>query len=85
MDEITLYREGWQPITIRRNGEGYEMQMYVDHYGGKRWQKIPFSNEVVEAQVERGLTQRAPDSLKAAVLSLPDTVKVENALPAVSG
>jgi hypothetical protein len=31
------------------------------------------------------LTQLAPDSLKAAVLSLPESVKFENALPAVSG
>ena len=31
------------------------------------------------------LTKLAPDSLKAAVLSLPESVKVENALPAVSG
>lgn len=30
-------------------------------------------------------TMLAPDSLKAAVLSLPKSVKVENALPAVSG
>jgi len=33
----------------------------------------------------RGLTQLAPDSSKAAVLSLPEIVKVENVLPAVSG
>jgi hypothetical protein len=31
------------------------------------------------------LTKRAPDSLKAGVLSLPESVKVENVLPAVSG
>lgn len=31
------------------------------------------------------LTPLAPDSSKAAVLSLPESVKVENALPAVSG
>jgi hypothetical protein len=30
-------------------------------------------------------TMLAPDSSKAAVLSLPESVKVENALPAVSG
>jgi len=30
-------------------------------------------------------TQLAPDSLKAGASCLPDTVKVENALPAVSG
>lgn len=31
------------------------------------------------------LTQRPPDFLKAAVLSLPESVKVESVLPAVSG
>ena len=31
------------------------------------------------------LTPLAPDSSKAGVLSLPESVKVENALPAVSG
>ena len=31
------------------------------------------------------LTQLAPDSLKAVVSSQPESVKVENALPAVSG
>jgi hypothetical protein len=31
------------------------------------------------------LTKRAPDSLKAGVLSLPESVKVENVLPAESG
>jgi hypothetical protein len=31
------------------------------------------------------LTLYAPDSLKAGVLSLPESVKVENVLPAVSG
>ena len=31
------------------------------------------------------LTPLAPDSSKAGVLSLPESVKVENALPAISG
>jgi hypothetical protein len=53
MNEVTLHREGWQPITIRKNGEGYEMLMYVDHYGGKRWKKIPFLNEVIESQMSQ--------------------------------
>lgn len=33
----------------------------------------------------RNLTPRVPDSLKAGVMSLPESVLVENALPAVSG
>jgi DnaJ-class molecular chaperone len=37
-----------------------------------------------EGFVERP-TPLAPDSLKAGVSSLPESVKVENALPAVSG
>ena len=44
--------------------------------------------EVVKVSVEGYdclLTQLAPDSSKAAVLSLPEFVKDENALPAVSG
>ena len=53
MNEVTLHREGWKSITIRKNGEGYEMLMYVDHYGGNRWQKIPFSNEVIESQMSQ--------------------------------
>ena len=53
MNEVILHREGWQPIIIRKNGKDYEMLMYVDHYGGKRWQKIPFSNEVIESQMSQ--------------------------------
>ena len=45
---------------------------------------VALANERL-AQLERGLTPLAPDSSKAAVLSLPESVKVENALPAVSG
>ncbi len=41
--------------------------------------------KVITAELERRRTQLAPDSSKAAVLSLPESVKVENALPAVSG
>ena len=37
------------------------------------------------SEIGAHLTRREPDFLKAAVLSLPDTVLVENALPAVSG
>ena len=36
-------------------------------------------------ELQRLLTPLAPDSLKAGDLSLPESVKVENALPAVSG
>lgn len=36
-------------------------------------------------RAETCLTKLAPDSLKAAALSLPESVKVENALPAISG
>ncbi len=43
--------------------------------GGRGFCRFPASN----------LTPLAPDSSKAAVLSLPESVKVENALPAVSG
>ena len=38
-----------------------------------------------KASTSTRLTQLAPDSLKAAVLSLPESVLVENALPAESG
>jgi len=41
--------------------------------------------EEARIELERGLTPLAPDSSKAGVLSLPESVKVENALPAESG
>jgi len=48
------------------------------------WEK-GYEGSVAIHRIERGLTQLAPDSSKAAVFSLPESVKVENALPAVSG
>jgi hypothetical protein len=48
------------------------------------WEK-GYEGDVTIRRIERGLTPLAPDSLKAVVLSLPESVKVENALPAVSG
>jgi len=29
------------------------MLMHVDNYGGKRWQKIPFENSVIEEQLPK--------------------------------
>ena len=48
------------------------------------WEK-GYEGDVTIHRIERGLTPLAPDSSKAGVLSLPESVLVENVLPAVSG
>ena len=65
-----------------------------DYPNGNSW-KYGFSsveeainflkNDKEHLQTLGGLTPLAPDSLKAGDLSLPESVKVENALPAESG
>jgi len=60
-DRIVLHKEGYNPLTIRKREpkyygdtdfDGYEMLMHTDHYGGERWEKLPQSDEVIEAQIE---------------------------------
>jgi hypothetical protein len=48
------------------------------------WEK-GYEGDVTIRRIERGLTPLAPDSLKSGDSSLPESVKVENALPAESG
>ena len=59
MQRITLYREGFTPIVIRKiilvdESYFYESLAYSHpHYLHERWAKIALSNEQVEAQIEK--------------------------------
>lgn len=52
-ERIVLGKAGYNNIIIRRNGNGYELLEYTDHYGGERWTKLPQSNDVIEKQIEQ--------------------------------
>jgi hypothetical protein len=56
-------------------GQAEDVQMY----------QLDSCARCIVTRLERHLTMLAPDSLKAGVFSLPESVKVENALPAESG
>ena len=59
MQRITLYREGFTPIVIRKvtlvdESYFYEMLAYSHpHYLHERWEKVALSNEQVESQIEK--------------------------------
>lgn len=59
MQRITLYREGFTPIVIRKvtlvdESYFYETLAYSHpHYLHERWEKIALSNEQVESQIEK--------------------------------
>ena len=59
MQRITLYREGFTPIIIRKvtlvdESYFYEMLAYSNpHCLHERWEKIALSNEQVESQIEK--------------------------------
>lgn len=51
-EKVTLRREGFQPMTIRRNGDEYEYLSYTDRYGHETWSPITgFTNEQIESQI----------------------------------
>ena len=64
MQKITLYREDFAPIVIRKvtlvdESYFYEMLAYSHpHYLHERWEKIALSNEQVELQIEKYAQQR---------------------------
>jgi hypothetical protein len=51
-DEITLRKEGFTDLTIRKVYGGYEMLTYTRRDGTKVWTKITFTDEQVEKQIE---------------------------------
>ena len=67
--------------TKRSNAKIARWQAAAERDGFETWSQAL----TAWSKGEACLTQRAPDSSKAGVLSLPESVKVENALPAVSG
>jgi hypothetical protein len=66
---------------INNGGDGYKAGC------GAIWVDVSYLWDDVDCPkcLKLRPTQLAPDSSKAGVLSLPESVKVENALPAVSG
>ena len=71
----TVLSFGWNSCGM---GKGFEIvELLLVAHGGAH-------NDTI-CMAETHLTQRAPDSLKAGVLSLPESVKVESVLPAMSG
>jgi len=71
----TLYKKAMKRVNVMLDEE--TIKFYTEQGKGNLSEGI--------RKHWRGLTQLAPDSSKAAVLSLPEIVKVENVLPAVSG
>ena len=71
----TLYKKAMKRVNVMLDED--TVKFYTLQGGGNLSKGI--------REHRRGLTQLAPDSSKAAVLSLPEIVKVENVLPAVSG
>lgn len=56
-EHIKLYKEGFNPLTIRRwteyNGEyHYDMLCHTFRNGDTRWERINLSNEEIESQIE---------------------------------
>ncbi len=76
----TLYKKAMKRHNVHLSEEHVKIAISL---GGEISAGIRLALEAVAK--ERGLTPLAPDSLKAGVLSLPESVKVENVLPAVSG
>lgn len=50
-EKVTLSREGFKDLIVRKDEDGYSILEYVDHYGGERWGKVPFSDEQVQSQI----------------------------------
>lgn len=69
MQKITLYREDFAPIVIRKvtlvdESYFYEMLAYSHpHYLHERWEKIALSNEQVELQIEKYAQQSVHPTL----------------------
>ena len=66
------------------NRKRYTLGAIEYHAGEGNTEQVSFFQSDL-ALIEKRLTPLAPDSSKAGVLSLPESVKVENALPAESG
>jgi hypothetical protein len=84
-----LWLENLDELLPTNQVEGREHRIHLMSPGANRSHErsrfFPGIANAMAAQWAGCLTQRAPDSLKAGVLSLPDVVKVESVLPAVSG
>jgi len=70
---------------MRIMGTGNSLGFPYGYSIGAFYFKKGYSSSISYSFLGAHLTPLAPDSLKAGVLSLPESVKVENALPAVSG
>ncbi len=76
----TLYKKAMKRHNVHLSDEHVKIAIALS---GEISAGIRLALETVAK--ERGLTPLAPDSSKAGVLSLPESVKVENVLPAESG
>lgn len=50
-EKVVLRREGFQDMTIRRNGDKYEYLSYTDQYGHETWSAISYTNAQIESQI----------------------------------
>ena len=66
------YIERMAAIAVKKNWQSGDFEWLNNHLG---------KNDLV-ADIQKRLTPREPDSLKAGVLSLPAVVKSESNLPA---
>jgi len=48
----TLFKDGYQPMKIRKILGKWEYLAYKSHYGDERWQELPFDDKFIEKQVE---------------------------------
>jgi hypothetical protein len=86
---ICLWLENLDELLPTNQVEGREHRIHMMSPGANRSHErsrfFPGIANAMAAQWAGCLTPRVPDSLKAGVLSLPESVSVESVLPAVSG